>query len=171
VTYLAAIGRGLALQAGIFNSLIGYDTLYAKDNLSYTRPWGADFTPYLMLASTRQYPFTPRLTGTVAIIKRLFSPCPRERLSRTPQFQIAYKATDRVSLKQTVLAGSHQSDTALWIVANPLRHDSRAPLDAVGDGVRAAGWNRSGSDTDGNGARCGCRSSCRFIGWSADHGA
>ncbi|HEV2837201.1 MAG TPA: outer membrane beta-barrel protein, partial [Pyrinomonadaceae bacterium] len=42
VSYLAAVGKGLTLQAGIFNSLIGYDSLYAKDNLNYTRPWGAD---------------------------------------------------------------------------------------------------------------------------------
>jgi hypothetical protein len=112
VTYLAAIGRGLALQAGIFNSLIGYDTLYAKDNLSYTRPWGADFTPYLMLGVNAQYPFTPRLTGTVAIINGYFHLAHANDVPNTA-VQIAYKATDRVSLKQTVLAGSHQSDTAL----------------------------------------------------------
>ncbi len=39
-SYLAPVGRGLTLQAGLFNSLIGYDSLYAKDNFTYTRPWG-----------------------------------------------------------------------------------------------------------------------------------
>jgi hypothetical protein len=43
VSYLAPTGKGLTLQADIFNSLIGYDSLYAKDNFNYTRPCGADF--------------------------------------------------------------------------------------------------------------------------------
>jgi putative OmpL-like beta-barrel porin-2 len=38
VSYLASVGKGLTVQAGIFSSLIGYDSLYAKDNFSYTRP-------------------------------------------------------------------------------------------------------------------------------------
>jgi Putative beta-barrel porin-2, OmpL-like. bbp2 len=41
VSSLAPVGKGLTLQGGIFSSLIGYDLLYAKDNLSYTRPWGS----------------------------------------------------------------------------------------------------------------------------------
>ena len=45
VSYLVPARAGLILQSGVFASLIGYDSLYAKDNLNYTRPWGADFTP------------------------------------------------------------------------------------------------------------------------------
>ena len=45
VSYLAPVGNGLMLQAGLFNSLIGYDSLYAKDNFAYTRPWGGDSRP------------------------------------------------------------------------------------------------------------------------------
>src|SRR5207237_10313689 len=40
VSYLAPLGKGLTIQGGIFGSLIGYDSLYAKDNFAYTRPWG-----------------------------------------------------------------------------------------------------------------------------------
>ena len=58
VSYLAPVGKGLTIQGGIFSSFIGYDSLYAKDNFTYTRPWGADFTPYLMLGVNAQYPFT-----------------------------------------------------------------------------------------------------------------
>ena len=32
VSYLAPAGKGMTLQGGIFGSLIGYDSLYAKDN-------------------------------------------------------------------------------------------------------------------------------------------
>src|SRR5690348_15172935 len=34
LSYLAPVGKGLTLQAGLFNSFIGYDSLYAKDNFT-----------------------------------------------------------------------------------------------------------------------------------------
>src|SRR5439155_16858546 len=49
VSYVARAGRGLTLQGGIFGSFIGYDSLYARDNFNYTRPWGVDITPYVIM--------------------------------------------------------------------------------------------------------------------------
>ena len=72
VSYLAPVGKGLTLQGGIFSSFIGYDSLYAKDNFNYTRPWGADFTPYLMMGVNAQYPFTAKLTGALFVINDYF---------------------------------------------------------------------------------------------------
>ena len=60
VSYLAPVGKGLTVQGGIFSSLIGYDGLYAKDNLNYTRPWTGDYTPYFMLGVNASYPVTSR---------------------------------------------------------------------------------------------------------------
>ena len=68
VSYMAPVGRSLTIQGGIFGSLVGYDSLYAKDNFNYTRPWGADFTPYLMLGVNASYPFTEKLTGTFYVV-------------------------------------------------------------------------------------------------------
>ena len=68
VSYLAPIGNGLTIQGGIFSSLIGYDSLYAKDNFNYTRPWGADLTPYLMMGVNASYPFSNKLTGTFLVL-------------------------------------------------------------------------------------------------------
>src|SRR5437773_565794 len=65
VSYLVPAGKGLTIQAGIFSSFIGYDSLYTKDNFSYTRPWGADFTPYLMMGVNAGYPVTENLTGSL----------------------------------------------------------------------------------------------------------
>lgn len=62
VSYLAPAGSGLTLQAGIFSSFVGYDSLYAKDNPPYTRPWAADFTPYLMLGVNAGYDASDNLT-------------------------------------------------------------------------------------------------------------
>jgi hypothetical protein len=112
VSYLAPVGKGLTLQGGIFSSLIGYDSLYAKDNFNYTRPWGADYTPYLMLGVNASYPLAERLTGTFGVINGYWH---LAHANDTPSFtgQLAYKASERVSVKETLLYGSHQSTTAL----------------------------------------------------------
>ena len=111
VSYLAPVGKGLTLQGGIFSSLIGYDSLYAKDNFNYTRPWGADFTPYLMMGINASYPFTKKLTGTLYLINGYWH---LANANGVPSFggQLAYKATERVTLKETLLTGPHQSNTA-----------------------------------------------------------
>src|SRR5438874_3296318 len=110
VSYLAPVGKGLTVQGGIFSSLIGYDSLYAKDNFNYTRPWGADFTPYLMLGVNASYPFTNKLTGTLFVVNGYWH---LADANHVPSWggQVAYKVTNHTTLKETVLAGPHQSDT------------------------------------------------------------
>jgi hypothetical protein len=112
VSYLAPVGRGLTVQGGIFSSLIGYDGLYARDNFSYTRPWGADYTPYLMLGIDASYPLTSRLTGTFAVVNGYFH---LSHANDVPSVaaQFAYRPREGVSLKQTVLTGPHQSTTTV----------------------------------------------------------
>src|SRR6266581_6696677 len=112
VSYLAPVGKGLTVQAGIFSSFIGYDSLYAKDNFNYTRPWGADFTPYLMMGVNAQYPLTPKLTGTVFVISGYWHLAHANNVPSSGG-QLAYKPTGSVSVKQTVLFGPHQPDTGL----------------------------------------------------------
>jgi putative OmpL-like beta-barrel porin-2 len=112
VSYLAPVGSGLTVQAGLFNSLIGYDALYAKDNFNYTRPWGADYTPYLMFGVNASYPFTKKITATGFVINdyvHLAHP------NNVPSFggQLSYSATGHLNFKETVLYGPHQSDTLL----------------------------------------------------------
>jgi hypothetical protein len=111
VSYLAPVGKGLTLQAGIFTSLIGYDSLYAKDNFNYTRPWGADFTPYLMMGVNGSYPINEKLTGSFFIVNGYWH---LARANNVPSSggQLAYKINPRVTLKETVLFGPHQSNTA-----------------------------------------------------------
>lgn len=112
VSYLAPAGRGLTVQAGIFNSFIGYDGLYAKDNFTYTRPWGADFTPYLMLGVNASYPFNDKLTGTFLLLNGYWHLAHANNVPSTGG-QLAYAVNPRVMVKQTVLWGPHQSNTAL----------------------------------------------------------
>lgn len=110
ISYL--VGKGLTLQGGIFASLVGYDGLYAKDNLNYTRPWGADFTPYLMLGVNAQYPFSPTVTGTLLLVNGYWH---LAHANDMPSIggQIAYKPAANVTVKHTALFGPHQVNTAL----------------------------------------------------------
>src|SRR5437879_366499 len=110
VSYLAPAGNGLTIQGGTFSSLIGYDSLYAKDNFNYTRPWGADYTPYLMLGVNASYPITPKLTATAAIVNGYWH---LANANDVPSFvgQAAYKASDRITIRQTVMFGPHQQNT------------------------------------------------------------
>lgn len=112
VSYLAPVGKGLAIQGGIFASLIGYDSLYPKDNLSYTRPWGADFTPYLMMGVNASYPFSDRLTGTLFVISGYWHLANANSVPSSG-VQLALTANPRVTVKETVLWGPHQSTTSL----------------------------------------------------------
>lgn len=112
VSYLAPVGNGLTIQAGLFNSLIGYDSLYARDNFTYTRPWGGDYTPYLMFGVNASYPFTKKLTVTLYVINGYFH---LSDPTHVPSIggQIAYKSSDRFSFKETLLYGPQQADTSL----------------------------------------------------------
>ena len=111
VSYLAPIGKGLTIQGGIFNSLIGYDSLYAKDNFNYTRPWGADFTPYFMMGVNASYPFTEKVTGSFFVVNGYWH---LAHANNVPSWggQAAVSATSRLTVKQTVLVGPHQSNTS-----------------------------------------------------------
>lgn len=112
VSYLAPVGKGLTLQGGIFNSFIGYDSLYAKDNFNYTRPWGADYTPYLMLGINASYPVTGKLTISGFLVNGYWH---LANANHVPSFggQAAYKPNNRWTIKQAFLVGPHQSDTSL----------------------------------------------------------
>jgi len=112
VSYLVPVGQGLTFQGGIFSSLIGYDSLYTKDNFNYTRPWGADFTPYLMLGVNASYPLTNKLTGTLYVVNGYWHLADANNVPSSG-VQLAHKAAEHWTVKQAVLYGPHQSDTAL----------------------------------------------------------
>ena len=110
VSYLAPAGNGLILQAGLFNSFIGYESLYAKDNGNYTRAWIADYSPYLMFGVNAQYQFNERWSGAFFIINDYFH---LENSNSVPSYgtQVQYKPASAWTLKETVYYGPDQSNT------------------------------------------------------------
>jgi hypothetical protein len=111
VSYLAPVGKGLTITAGLFNSLIGYESLYAKDNFNYSRSWIADNTPYMMFGINARYPVSEDVTGTVFVINDYFH---LAHPNDVPSYggQIAWKPTQRVTVTETVYLGPSQADTS-----------------------------------------------------------
>lgn len=139
VSYRIPAGRGLTIQSGIFNSLIGYDSLYAKDNFAYTRPWGADFTPYFMMGANAMYPATDRLTVTGFVVNGYFH-LAHANDAPSAGGQIACALGASTSLKQTVMVGSHQANTspAYWRVLSDTIIERKAGRLTVAGEVQSA---------------------------------
>src|SRR5512146_79379 len=112
VSYLAPAGNGLTVTAGLFNSLIGYESLYAKDNSNYTRSWIADYTPYMMFGVNAKYQVNDKLTVTAFVINRYFH---LAYTTAQPSYggQWSYKLTPRLTATQTIYWGPDQSNTAV----------------------------------------------------------
>lgn len=112
VSYLAPLGNGLTVTAGLFNSLMGYESLYARDNTNYTRSWIADNTPYMMFGVNAAYPVNDRLTVTTFVINRYY------HLAYTvaqPSYggKWSYALTPRLTAMQTLYWGPDQTDASL----------------------------------------------------------
>lgn len=112
VSYLAPVGKGLMLQAGLFPSFIGYESLYAKDNFNYTRSWIADYSPYLMFGVNARYTFNEQWSGAFFVINEYFH---LQNSNSLPSYgaQVAYKLTKNLIMRQTVYYGPDQEDTSL----------------------------------------------------------
>lgn len=112
VSYLAPLGHGLTVTAGLFNSLIGYESLYAKDNASYTRSWIADNSPYMMFGLNAKYPVNDRLSVAAFIINGYFHLShPNDHPSYGAQW--SYRMTPRLTVTQTIYWGPDQTKTAI----------------------------------------------------------
>ena len=111
VSYLAPIGNGLTIQAGLFNSFLGYESLYAKDNANYTRSWVADNTPYMMFGVNARYQVNDRL-GLAAFIINGYYHLSRPNDQPSYGAQMIYKSTAQLTITETLYAGPDQHKTA-----------------------------------------------------------
>ncbi len=112
VSYLAPVGKGLMVTAGLFPSLMGYESLYAKHNANYTRAWIADYSPYMMLGVNAKYQIDERLAVAAYIINGFFH---LTHQNNAPSYgaQWAYRMTPRMTATQTLYWGPDQANTAV----------------------------------------------------------
>ena len=131
----------MTLQGGIFSSLIGYDGLYAKDNFTYTRPWTGDYTPYFMLGVNASYPVTPRLTATALLVNGYWHLAHANDVPSVGGL-LAYKATDRVTVKETVLMRTTSDRHRAAVLAILFGQYRRTKNRACDGGIRIPDWDR-----------------------------
>lgn len=112
VSYLAPVGRGLTLSAGLFKSYIGYSSLYARDNLNYTRPYIADNSPYLLFGMSARYPVSDALKLGFFLTNGYSY---LSYVNNQPHYgvQARWKAAPRLTLTQNLYYGPDQMNTAL----------------------------------------------------------
>lgn len=113
VSYLAPVGgKDMTITAGLFNSLIGYESLYAKDNFNYTRSWIADNTPYMMFGVNARYPINDELTAAVFVINGYYH---LAHANDQPSYggQLSWKPTARLTVTETIYYGPAQANTAV----------------------------------------------------------
>jgi hypothetical protein len=112
VSYLAPIGTGLKLTAGLFNSYIGYESFYAKDNFNYTRSFLPDYTPYFMLGIAGEYWISEKVESVFYIVNRFnFLSYPNNLPSYGTQFR--WIVSPDLTVTQNLFYGPQQINTDL----------------------------------------------------------
>lgn len=112
VSYLAPLGNGLVLTAGLFNSYIGYQSIFAKQNLNYTRTYMADNAPYYMFGMAAEYAVTARLQTNFYIING-YSYLSNSNNQFSYGTRVSYRADNGVTFTQNLYYGPDQFDTSL----------------------------------------------------------
>ncbi|NJN69604.1 MAG: outer membrane beta-barrel protein [Nitrospira sp.] len=112
VSYLAPVGNGLTVTAGLFNSYIGYQSIYSRYNLNYTRSYMADNAPYFVFGLAATYPINEATQVGFYIINGYNY---LSHINNQPSYgtQVVWKPTTRLTLTENLYYGPDQSNTAL----------------------------------------------------------
>lgn len=112
VSYLAPVGHGLMVTAGLFNSFIGYQSIYAKNNLNYTRSYMADNSPYFLFGLGAQYPLSDTLQLGLYVING-YNYLSHQNNQPSYGTQVSWKPASRLSITENLYYGPDQSNTAI----------------------------------------------------------
>lgn len=112
VSYLAPIGNGLSLTAGLFNSYIGYQSIYSRNNLNYTRSYMADNAPYFMFGLGATYRVDEAWQAGFYVITGYNY---LSHINNQPSYgaQLQWKPASRMTVTQNLYYGPDQSATAI----------------------------------------------------------
>ncbi|NJL17963.1 MAG: outer membrane beta-barrel protein [Nitrospira sp.] len=112
VSYLAPVGNGLTVTAGLFNSYIGYQSIYSRYNLNYTRSYMADNAPYFVFGLAATYPVNEVTQVGFYIINGYNY---LSHINNQPSYgtQVIWKPSSRLTMTENLYYGPDQSHTAL----------------------------------------------------------
>jgi len=130
IQYQQAAGAGLALEAGVYPSHIGFEAFQTKDNWNYTRSWLGELSPYYQTGVKVAVPLGERWSTQVHLLNGWQVIADNNR-GKTLGWQFAYGA-DKVSLSLNGLVGPELPDND---------HDLRAILDTVAVWKATPAWS------------------------------
>ena len=112
VKYLAPVGRGLNIQAGQINSLVGYEAVESPHNPNYSRSWlfglGQPFTTRGVRTS---YEFTKEVSLSVGAIAYINSARADTDFDPLVEYALAVAPTETVKVTLYGLAGPRSGPT------------------------------------------------------------
>lgn len=112
VQYLAPVGRGLNIQAGQINSVVGYEVVESPRNANYSRSWlfglGQPFTTRGVRAS---YEFNKQVSLSVGAIAFINSARADTDFDPLVEYALALSPTEKVKLTLYGLAGPRDGPT------------------------------------------------------------
>ena len=106
VQYLAPVGRGLNIQAGQINSLVGYEVVESPYNANYSRSWLFGLgQPFTTRGVRGTYEFTKQVSLSVGAIAYINSARADTDFNPLVEYALAISPTDKVKLTFYGLAG------------------------------------------------------------------
>ena len=112
VSYLAPVGQGLNVTAGLFNSYIGYESFYSRNNSNYTRTYMADNAPYFMFGLGATYPVNESWQAGLYVINGYNY---LSHINDQPSYgaQVQWKPRSDLTVTENLYYGPDQSNTAI----------------------------------------------------------
>lgn len=112
ITYLAPVGNGLAISAGLMKGFINFESFYAVNNFNYTRSYLTDYSPNFVLGVGSRYAVTENVDVGFHIIngfQHLAHP------NGIPSYgaEVDWRFARRWVILQNLYYGPDQSDTSL----------------------------------------------------------
>ena len=108
--------EGLTLTAGLMESFIGFESMYAKNNPNYTRAWMADYSPYFLIGAGAHYIIDPDMSVRFFLVTDYNY---LEWINNLPKYaaQFAWKFSPEWTLRQNIFFGPEQQQTDLkyWL--------------------------------------------------------
>ncbi len=110
IAYLAPIGNGLKITAGLMNSYIGYSSFHAIDNVNYTRGYLLDNVPYFLFGTEVVYPATDTLTLAFYVVNG-YNYLAKPNSLPSYGLHTLWQATSHLTLVQNFYYGPDQENT------------------------------------------------------------
>jgi hypothetical protein len=108
--------EGLTLTAGLMESFIGFESMYAKNNPNYTRAWIADYSPYFLIGAGGHYIIDSDMSVRFFLVTDYNY---LEFVNSLPKYaaQFAYRFSPGWTLRQNIFFGPEQEQTDLkyWL--------------------------------------------------------